>query len=323
MNFFLYDKDKEGLRSDVIVFQGRRFEPSPMKSTNEKAEKVKYVTPDIGILMPSKNGVIGEVKKSFPANQEYWLKPFKQLMSYDDDLTGWPTDDGKVNSHDIVLILHQSRGARVLEFYEAHKETEIKIDRPFSIVEFNRSDEAAPYYFFRKLFGNISEEGINNTLKYGTPVPMHSLTALYSEIKLYDDEPPLPYLLELIWVNVVLQKACENERFQKLRKNQKIEVNVPVETIINDLHQNFSFRRLQNNESDRQPRIPKKEWIMRACKKFIELDEAKWEDDQKSIMTFFFRQYDDTLAHFIDGCLNEEQMDSQKTLFGEGELEEK
>lgn len=320
MNFFRYDGTKKRIRDDVIVFQGRRFEPSPGKSINQKSEKVKHVTPDIGILLPSKNGVIGEVKKSFPANQEFWFKSFKQLMSYDDDLIGWPTDDERVNSHDIVLILHQSRGSSVLEFYDTHKGKKIKIDRPFSIVEFNRSDETKPFYFFRRTFGNLSEKNIDEQLKYGISVPMQVFTDTYSEIKLCDYEPPLPYLLEIIWIHVVLQKASEGERFDKLRKNQKIEVNLEIDTIIDELHKGFSFRRLFHKESIRQPEIPKREWIIRACKKLVELNEAKWVDENKTKIMFYFRQYDDVLTHFIEPCLDEDQEDKQLKLFDDEEF---
>lgn len=314
MNFFRYDGTEKRIRDDVIVFQGRRFDPSPGKSINQKGERVGHVTPDIAILLPSKNGVIGEVKKSFPANRDLWYRTFNQLMSYDDDLTGWPTDNEKVASHDIVLILHQSRSVAVQEFYENYKGTKIEIKRPFSIVEFNRSDEAKQYYFFRRTFGKISEKNVDEQLKYGVQVPMSVFNDLNFKIKLCDDEPPLPYLLEIIWIHVALQKASEDERLEKLRKNQKIEIELDIETIIETLYRGFSFRLLYDEEATRQPRIPKREWVIRACKKLVELNEAKWIDKDKKI-TFYFRQYDDVLEHFIEGCLDEDQEDKQLSLF--------
>lgn len=81
INFFRYDTEKKEMRREVIVFQGRRFSPSTGKSITEKGENVDYVTPDIGILLPTKNGVIGEVKRSFPSDQNLWHKTFKQIMN--------------------------------------------------------------------------------------------------------------------------------------------------------------------------------------------------------------------------------------------------
>ena len=320
INFFLYDAERKEMRRDVIVLQGRRFNPSPGKSFNRDGERIDYVTPDIGILLPSKGGVIGEVKKSFPSDQKHWFKIFEQLMRYDDDLTGWPTDDETVDSHDIVLILHQSRGARVREFYETQKGTKIDFNRPFSIIEFNRSDEEKSYYFFRKLSGKLSEESVDSRLLYGVPVPMEVFIKIYSTIKIYDDEPPPPYLLHLIWQNVALKKAAESEHFEKLRRNQKIDVNLEMETIIDELHRGFSFRGLNEIESNRQPRIPKREWILRACDKLVELKEAKWVDQRKTI-TIFFRPYDDVLSHFIKCCAGDVQEDIQPKLFKDEEFE--
>lgn len=320
MNLYLYDNERKEMRNDVIPFQGRRFDPSPAKSFSQKGGEVNYIIPDFGILLPSNNGVIGEVKKSFPRDQNLWFKTFDQLMRYDDDLVGWPTDKEKINSHDIVLILHQSRGAGVVEFYETHKEKKIEIKRPFSIVEFNRSDEEKSYFFFRKSLGNLSEEAVDRQLKYGVPVPMDILIGIYSTVKIYDDEPPLPYLLEVIWTHVALEKASESERFKKLRKNQKMDVKLEVETIIEELHKGFSFRAHYDIDSKRQPRIPKREWVVRACNKLVELKEAEWIDQQKTTLTIFFKAYDDILNHFIECCSDEFQTDQQLKLFEDKEL---
>jgi hypothetical protein len=39
MNFYRYDNERREIRSDVIVFQGRRFNPSPAKSFSQKGDK--------------------------------------------------------------------------------------------------------------------------------------------------------------------------------------------------------------------------------------------------------------------------------------------
>lgn len=146
---------------------------------------------------------------------------------------------------------------------------------------------------------------------------MEVLVRLCSTIKLYDDEPPLPYLLQIIWENVVLQKAAESERFEMMRKNQKINIDLEIDAVINELHKGFSFRMLYDNDSERQPKIPKREWILRACDKLVELKEAKWVDRLKTTITIFFRQYENVLHHFIEACSDEVQDDSQRKLFEE------
>ena len=84
MNFYRYNDAAQEIDNNVLVFQGRRLEPSMQRDIEPNG--ATYVTPDIGILLPAKNGVLAEVKKSFPKEQVHWIKTFKQLMSYDDDL---------------------------------------------------------------------------------------------------------------------------------------------------------------------------------------------------------------------------------------------
>ncbi len=315
MNFYRYDDTSNKMKKDVLVFQGRRLEPSTKKILKLNGDNTSCVTPDIGILLPTKNGVLGEVKKSFPNNQNLWIKSFEQLMAYDDDLKGWPSADERVHLHDIVLILHQSRTKAVRKYFESNKGSKINFNRPFCIVEFNRSDERNAHFFFRIEYGFLTESFINERLGNGIEVPMFVFIGTYSTIKFYDSEPPLPYLIELIWENVVLRSASEEAKFEKLRKNQKIEVVLEVDSIAEELHQGFSFHMLHDNNEERQPKIPKKEWIMRACEQLVKSNEASWVDSTKKTIKVFFRKYDNVLGHFIELCSKEVENIGQLKLF--------
>ena len=321
MNFYLYDNTAKKMKDEVFVFQGRKLEPSPERSINSNGEKIANVTPDIGVFLPSENGVLGEVKKGFSQNQQYWLGDFQQLMSYDDDLTGWPSKDGRVKSHDIVLILHQTRAAKVSRFYEEKAGSEIKFLRPFIIVQFNRADERKSYYFFHKILGSLTEKYVDEQLTDGVSVPMEVFIKTYSTIKFYDSEPPLPYLIELIWTNVVLRAASEDAKFEKLKRNQKIDIMLGIDSIIEELHQGFSFRMLHGDNNERQPKIPKREWVMRACEQLVKLNEASWVDSTRKTIKIFFRKYDDVLGHFIELCSKEVENIGQLKLFKERESE--
>ena len=317
LNFYRYDAVSKKMKDNVLVFQGRRLEPSSQKVMDLNGEKISHVTPDIVAFLPSKSGVLGEVKKSFPMEKERWMKTFEQLMAYDDDLTGWPSDDGKVNSHDIVLILHQSRAVPVRKFYEEHKNSVIKFTRPFIIIEFNRSPERRSFIFFRTVLGSLTENEVNGRLENGVQVPMEVFVKIYSTIKIYDSKPPLPYLIELIWANVVLRCASEYPKFEKLKKKQKIDVVLEIDSIVEELHQGFSFRMLHGDNNERQPKIPKKEWVLCACEQLVKLNEASWVDSTKKTIKVFFRKYDDVLDHFIELCSKEVEKTGQLKLFKE------
>jgi hypothetical protein len=291
MNFYRYDSDKK----PVKLFQGRKLTPS-------KESESEFLTPDIGILQPDNNGILGEVKHCFPKEQEYWIKAFEQLLKYDDDLIGWPNDSEKVNSHDLVLLTHQSRSRAVSKYYqEKVKSVEISFSKPFCLIEYSRTSGNQEFFFFRIEEGSLSDKKIDSILQVGVSVPMRVFLQYYAALKFYDDKPELPYLMHLIWVYVVLVKASENEKFKSLTKSQKLDIELSVDEIVDVLRKGYSFQLINSGNADRQPLIPKKDWVKEACNKFVEWGEAKWNDDQNSLITIrFHKKYKDTLNHFIE-----------------------
>lgn len=311
MNFYRYDDENRRVRPDVIIFQGWRLDRNiEDKSLSERNNG--YVTPDLGILYAPGKGVLAEAKKSFTKQREHWMDDFEQLMSYDEDLTGWPCDGGTVENHDIVLLLDQTRGVAVKRFYENKRGKEIIFKRPFIIVQFNRSTE--DFYFFQKIEGDLSEPNINEKLIEGVPVPMVVFVNIYSEIKLYDDEPPLPYLIDLIWTNIVFQQAARDPKFEKLKKNQKIEVILNIDNIVDEIQRSFTFQTLCPIPSERQKKIPRRSWIVNACEGLIRMGEANWVDRGKKNIKIYFRIYEDVLDHFITDCSNLKKEEGQPKL---------
>jgi hypothetical protein len=208
-------------------------------------------------------------------------------------------------SHEIVLLLHQSRAIKVKKYYEKLSDGESFFKKPFIIIEFNRSNESKPYFFFRIVSGILSDNELNSKLELGVPVPMNALLSIYSTIKIYDSQPPLPLMLELIWTNVVLNKAIENPKFPSLTKRQKIEVILDIDEIVDKLYNEFSFKILHGNNTENQLKVPQKEWIVEACEKLIKFKEAKWSNSSKTQIVFFFKKYQKVLEHFSEVCSNE------------------
>lgn len=316
MNFYRFDDIARKMRDDVRLFQGRRLTPSAAKATNAEGETVPYVTPDLGILLPGDKGVLGEVKKSFPRDAEHWLDDFKQLMAYDDDLTGWPNATQKIPSHDIVLLLHQSRAVAVKKFFEANTGRTITFTRPFCIVEFNRSSEGQEYFYFRTVTGSVTDAALATRLENGVPVPMHMYLLQYSTVKLYDTDPPMPYLLEMIWTHVVAFKVTNTPGYKMPSKRQKLDVQFSLEEINDRLETHFSFHVLQHRHADgRQPKVLKDALVQRACAQLVKFGDALWADTAKTKLTVKFTKRDDVLDHFIKLCAQEPRTDDQMELF--------
>ncbi|MGA2279624.1 MAG: hypothetical protein ABSG80_04910 [Verrucomicrobiota bacterium] len=320
MNFYRFDDTSRKMREEVLLFQGRRLTPSVAKATNAKGETVEYVTPDLGILLPSGKGVLGEVKKSFPRDSEHWMDDFEQLMAYDDDLTGWPNESEKVSSHDVVLLLHETRAVAVRKFYEQKMGKEIRFIRPFSIVEFHRSSEGQEYFFFRSVTGGVSETALATRLELGISVPMTMYLLQYSTVKLYDAEPPMPYLLEMIWTHVVAFKVTNTSGYKMPNKKQKLNVEVSVAEISERLETLFSFHVLQHRHAnDRQPKVLKDTWVQRACDALVKFGDGEWADATKTKLMVKFTKRDDVLEYFVKLCSEEPRRDDQMELFKERE----
>lgn len=278
------------MKSDVLAFHGRKFTPSTLP--------MAYVTPDLAITYGSNKGVIGEVKISFPLDESHWLEDLKQVMNYDDDLIGWPTPDEKCENYDIVLLTHISRSKQIKTFIEQHPE--IKFKKPFIIVEFGKVVQTNEFFYFCSISGEASDDTVKEKLKKSVMMPMIAFAGDYSRIKLCDHMPPIPYLLDLIWTNIVLQKVPD---LGKVRKNQKIDVSLKVDEIIDSLHKYYSFNAIHGTHSERQSKIPHKEWIVQACDKLVQIGEARWLDPKtKDTIEVFFKLYDDVLNHFLTEC---------------------
>ena len=290
------------LRPQVKAFQGRRLVPLAAGHQSEELNNEHYVSPDLGVVFGTDKGILGEVKKHFPQEDvERAKEVFTQLKSYDQDLVGWPVNSERIESHEITLLVHLATSAYAKEFYEKQlPSTDISFNLPFSIVEFGRFTQVQEHFIFRTVLGEPTEVEGEKKLQYGIPVPMRVFLNEYAKTKIYDAQPPIPYLAELIWFHVVTPIAAENPRFEHLRKNQRIEVVLAVDEIISVLNESFSFRFWHTTHPERQPRIPHREWIRQTCEFLISCQEAEWVlNEQNSKLRIFYQRHADVMKHFI------------------------
>jgi len=288
-----FDPVTRSNRPEVRTFQGRHL-------SRASTEQEDDVTPDLGIAIGTRVGIIGEVKKNFPRDGNSRKEDiFKQLKTYDQELIGWPTDDEKITGHEIALLVHQTTYRSACDYYgQVKAEEEAKFTHNFGIFQFNRSDQRVPYFFFQLCDGKIDELLGNTDIYNGVQVPMTALLSMYSRSKLYDAEPPAPYLADLIWESVIAQIASEDERYPRLRRNQKIEVSISVAEIADKLWEGFSFAHWHMEYPSRQPKTPRIEWVRNACQFMVEIKEAVW-NKQDYDLVVNYRKLDAPLEHFI------------------------
>lgn len=173
LNTYRFELNKEG--EELVVFQGRKL--------FSDLEKKTFVTPDLGIVISDKVGLLGEVKYSFPSNQEHWSSIFNQIKKYDSIVNGWPSKEDKVDSYDIVLLVHQSRSRKVVDYYLNSLSDDEKLTKSFAIIEFNRSSQGKEYFHFRIEHGKLSQSTLNSKMYDGVQIPFESCLSEYSKIK--------------------------------------------------------------------------------------------------------------------------------------------
>ncbi len=293
-----YKHELKGIGSDLSLFQGRKLLIGE--------ESVQEVTPDLGLSIGTE-GLIGEVKYSFPNDDKHWQDDFDQLKKYERITHGWPTKDGKVNQFDIVLLVQQSRSRVVRDFYIEKVPAEKKITKPFAIIEFNRASQGKEYFHFRIEYGNVTNSEIQKKLYKGLYIPWDIFLTLYAKVKIYDVEPPMPLLLMYIY-ECVIDKVQEDGVFKRLTPKSSQQVDITVQDFTNRLQEVYSFKGLQTAKySKHQPAFPKQEWIKRAFDVLAQIGEGSWMDKVNGSFAYKLSQRgDDILKEYIEKTLGKD-----------------
>lgn len=297
LNFFRYDDRTKTMSSKSKIWQGRKMKTSARNTVSPNTD----VTPDLVVQVDDKNGVVAEVKYSFPLDQALWMDDFNQLKAYDDDLSNWDTANKKIDNHEIVLLPEQSRAVAVKKFYEKLSEKGPFLNKNFAIVEFNRADQGKAYLFFRLQHGDLkSSVELNARLQNGVKVPIEALFCSYAKCKIYDSKPPMPYLLHLIWEAVVVSKASGDPKFSHLRRNGTIRVDVSVDEIKQELTQSYSFKPINSGNSLHSDISVT--WIKEAIEILVSAGLAEWKDASLTEATISFKKYDQAIEAFKEIC---------------------
>ncbi len=307
INIYKYELRNEEFQ--LAFFQGRKLDKLSYPEVQEissklldKKEKsidtivkaqptVTHVTPDIGILDTEETGVIGEVKQKFAQNESFWMESFQQLKKYDDDLVGWPVASEKVKTHDIVLLVHESRSRPVKDFFLKHKETELKFNRPFVIIEYGRSDQADHFFKFRIEEGQLSNRKIHNKIYKQVQIKMSLLVATYSKIKIYDAPPHISWMLYIIHL-AMIDKATEMGTYVKLGKKTKLPISTSLHEITAVLQENYSFKDIHAHNPQRQSNSPQKGWVSNAIEKLITVGEVEWINSGEGKLMYYLKRHE-------------------------------
>jgi len=267
---------------------GRRMDP----------EKGESVTPDLIVQKTEHYGIIIEAKKGFPQDKKYWSKDLDQLKSYDGKLKGWFTEDQFIKISDIVLLTHYTKGPAISKFIEERfQEGELSFRNNFSIVTFVISEEVAQFIDLEKRFGKIYDKYLDDSLKNIRAIPIEKLLlAERRGIKFYDSEPPMPYLLQILWISV-FNHMKEDHTYDYERRCTPIPIE--IQGLTETLQKYFGFESVR----ERDPEIPKKKWVKKALNILVESKHAEVNDKYPSEYIILYKpKRGDILDNFAKIC---------------------
>jgi hypothetical protein len=252
--------DGSNARPDSHFGFGRRFETSGDNPISRNTS----VTPDVAAQMSSQYGIVAEIKKSLDRGQSNWLDHVRQMRKYDDKLTGWWTDNETIENSDSVILIHQSRSRAFVRLLSDAIEREEVLDGGHSsVVEFNRSNESQAYVFFRREWGQISEPNLAGRLGDGVQVPLTRVLESFSSLQFCDAEPPLVYILQVLWNDVfpaILETAESDDEGRKI-------LPVDIREVTNELQRAYGSRAVEHDS--RSAEFPKVAWIRKGLEALV------------------------------------------------------
>jgi hypothetical protein len=188
------------------------------------------------------------------------------MKKYDTQLVDSWTNADIVN-HDLVLLTHFVSKTNAKDALEVWL-NENKFDRPFAIVSFMYTENAQLLFVLSLEYGKVSDPIHNEELRKVKKIPASILTSLFKDFKFYDTKPPLIYIMELIY-DQVLPPLIEGDK-----KNYIIEMSAEdMRNLMQDLY-------LPNSINKQLGQIPKLEWVKEALNKFVEVGFAKIRDSK-------------------------------------------
>jgi hypothetical protein len=284
--------DGRARRPESHFALGRRMTTSAENAVSPSTT----VTPDFVAQKNRHYGIAAEVKKQISREQEQWEPHRMQLRKYDDDLTGWWTEDEQIEHSDAVILIHQSRSRAFARYLESEKtKGPSGVGDRTAVVEFNRSDERQPFIFFRREWGKVADQDLAALLENGRNVPMAKVLESFPSVRFYDAMPPLEDLMKTVWLDYLLSRY-DPSMVDSAQGTAAILVK--VSEITAEFQRAYGSQAPGMYTGPRCVEFPKASWIRKALQAFVDLGMAVAADDRESFTVHFRLFKGDVLAKF-------------------------
>lgn len=303
-NHARWDEEHQTIIPESQFSIGRRMDP----------EEGDTVTPDLVIQRTEVYGLIVEAKKTFPKEKNYWINTLKQLKRYDGKLKGWFTKDF-IDTSDLVLMIHYPRSPTITDYIkERCQEGELAFRNNFSVVSFDLAEEIKTFIRLEKRFGKISEEYLDISFKNICSIAIENLI---SEIKFYDSEPPMPYLIQILWDNVF---SAMKDEYSYDHEKKCYPIAIDVQKLTEILQKFYG----PESKGEREQEIPKKSWVKKALDMLVQARPRYAEVDDKDFNKYIIlykSKRGDNLENFAKVCYLVERKERKRTRKEERQLQ--
>jgi hypothetical protein len=199
------------------------------------------VTPDLALLRTGGDGQVGEAKISFPSRAEDRSDVARQLMAYDSVVSRW-IGTGRVARGGSLLLTHMTRKMDAVD-YLGSATAAFSPKHPFAVIAAMRNDQRQAFVYLERAWGELLPATKDAKLRGGVSIRLDHLTRLYGNIRFYDAQPPLTYLMEMIW-DLVLPSLTSEAAFRPVARRGRVSIGASLNGVAERLRNGFSMRLL-------------------------------------------------------------------------------
>jgi len=243
-----WDDDAHMSRDECVFASGRRMTPAGSGD----------LTPDVVVQFSRENGLVGEVKLTASSDIDF-ANAESQIKSYDQDLTGWWTDNEAIDEHQLACVVDDAHVGAAMRRFGAGE----GFDREFILLSAAVQRAASEFLKFELRTGTFVEERLTAKFDPNTLIPLEKVWTI-DEKKFCDDPPPCPeYTMVVLWFYYFPTLRDGETRLARHDDTQVEQLRVDVCEARDFLRRAFSVCGSSEAEP-RQPSVPRKDWVAQA-----------------------------------------------------------
>jgi hypothetical protein len=217
------------------------------------------LTPDFTVLFNENYGLIFEVKRTFPKDDDAFKKEIKQLLAYDAKLALKADDSSNrvtPTVHDIVLVISATNSYEIFNRFNklVSESGEFKFENNVILMEyFYHTGDRDSRYIFRKFMGEnrkFRDELLPTKKRFEyilgekaqsfSCYPRHFIKYKVNKV-LCNDKPPGLYMAVYLWTKVFYNYLSDEQKKEWRRGNsQRIQsISISVDELLNNLNSNY------------------------------------------------------------------------------------